>query len=65
VSSYAGFIPRRVLELKFKGNRLVGLSRGRWLYQLLEEEEGEELPRNSERKGVGSVSRYPHRIAEW
>jgi hypothetical protein len=58
VSSYTGFMLRRVLELKFKGNRLIGQSRGRWLYQLLEEEEGEELPRNSERKGVGSVSRY-------
>jgi hypothetical protein len=58
VSSYTGFMPRRVLELKFKGNRLIGQSRGRWLYQLLEEEEGEELPINSEGKGVGSVSRY-------
>jgi hypothetical protein len=51
MSSYAGFTPRRVLELKFKGNRLVRLPVRRWLCLLLEEEEGEELPRNSKGKG--------------
>jgi hypothetical protein len=47
VSSYAGFMPRRVLQLKFKGNRLVEWPRRRWFCQLLEDEVGKELVRNS------------------
>jgi hypothetical protein len=46
VSSYAGFTPRRVLELKFKGKRCMVRPRRRWISQLLEEEEREELARN-------------------
>jgi hypothetical protein len=46
VSLYAGFIPRSVLELKFKGKRPAGQPRRRWSRQLLEEEEREELARN-------------------
>jgi hypothetical protein len=45
VSSYAGFIPRMVLELKFKGKRRVERSRRRWFSQLLEEDR-EELARD-------------------
>jgi hypothetical protein len=34
VSSYAGFMQRRVLELKFKRDRLMGQPRRRWFCQL-------------------------------
>jgi hypothetical protein len=46
MSSYAGFIPRRALRLKFKGKKGMGRPRRRWLSQLLEDEEREELARN-------------------
>jgi hypothetical protein len=47
VLSYAGFIPKVILELKFKGNRLVGRPRRAWFCHLLEDEEDVELARNS------------------
>jgi hypothetical protein len=40
-------MPKRVVELKFKGNRLVGGPRRRWFSQFREDEEGEELVRHS------------------
>jgi hypothetical protein len=43
-------MPRRVLELKFKGNRLVRRARRSWFCHLLED--GEELARNSEEKNL-------------
>jgi hypothetical protein len=39
VSSYTGFMLRRVLKLKFKGNKLVGWPRRRWFCQLLKDRE--------------------------
>jgi hypothetical protein len=43
---FAGFIARRVLELKFKGKRRMGQPRRRWSSHILEDEEKEELARN-------------------
>jgi hypothetical protein len=40
VSLYIGFIPSRLLELKFKGNMFVGRPRRRWFCHLLEDKEG-------------------------
>jgi hypothetical protein len=54
-SSYEGFIPRRVLELKFIGSGPMGRPRRRRLSQLLENEDREELARNCKGK-TGAVS---------
>jgi hypothetical protein len=43
LSIVSGIIPRRVLELKFKGNRPMGRPRKRRFCQLLEDEMSEEL----------------------
>jgi hypothetical protein len=45
--SYAGFTLRRVLEVIFKGNRRMGWPWKVWFCQVLEDEEGELLARNS------------------
>jgi hypothetical protein len=57
-------MPRRVLELKFNGNRLVERSRRRWFCQL-PDVEWEELATNSKGKIEDFSSMIPHRIAHW
>jgi hypothetical protein len=55
-TSYAGFMPRRILELKFKGKRHTGRPRRRWFSQLLEDEEKEELAKN----GIAKTRQFDH-----
>jgi hypothetical protein len=56
------FFPRRVLELKFKGNKRMGRPRRRWFGQLLECEEKEELARNCEVKTEGFSTIDPYKM---
>jgi hypothetical protein len=62
VSSYAGFMLRIVLELKFKGNRLVGWPR-RWFCQL-QEDEGESWQEIIKKKIGDFLSLIPHKISQ-
>lgn len=46
VPSRAGFMPRRVSEFTFKGQRRVWRPKRRWFSELLEDEERKELARD-------------------
>jgi hypothetical protein len=61
-SSYAGFKPRRVLELILKGKRRMGRPRRKWFSQLLEDEKGEELGRNRKVKTEDSSTIDPYKM---
>jgi hypothetical protein len=54
---------RRVLKLKCKGNSLVECPRRRFC-QLLEDNEGKELARNSEGKDWRFLSMNLHKVAQ-